>query len=349
MDERVKGSVLKKIGVSLARFAETRETAKEPRDRVVVQANGETVKVVAGASFGTIIATVHATTQQFRAVISAREFLTTCKSLSAKKDYQIVDLQKGFEIGCTLDGKDFLRLSKSLPVIMLPPDISAQSQGSIPLTDGKLQEIGNILPSVTDYYDKIAVAGKIYTGDNRVRFASTNNVRYASVDVPGNYDIFGVVYGAFLDGIRDIGDSVMEFWTDGKVTVENETYRAVGAYHMLEGSNIPLSFKHEALESIKHKMVADRTALVKSIRDNLTLDKHERVVLQLTESGIKVVPFNENEHGWGIRGENLLKILTATKAKQIGIGFREGAKQPINVRIPEWTIEVAPVLLSTSK
>ena len=96
-------------------------------------------------------------------------------------------------------------------------------------------------------------------------------------------------------------------------------------------------------------MVADRTALVKSIRDNLTLDKHERVVLKLTESGIKVVPFNENEQGVGVRGENLLKILTATKAKQIGLGFREGERQPINVRIPEWTIEVAPVLSSTSK
>lgn len=348
MEDTVKGSVLKKIGASLARFADIRETAKEPRDRVVVQAAAGMLKVVAGASFGTIIATVHATTQQFRAVISAREFLTSTKNLKAKENYRIEDLNKGFEIGCTLDGQDFLRVSKSLPVIMLPPDLTSQSQGTVRLTADRLKEIGNILPSVTNYYDRIVVAGKIYTGDNRVRFASTNGVRFASTDVIGDYEIFGVVYGEFLDAIRESGDSVMEFWTDGKITVENDTYRAIGEYAMLEGSNIPLDFKGEALQPIVHKTVAARSELVKLIRDSITLDKHGRVVLKLEESGIKVVPFDENEQGWGIRGENLLKILTATSAKQIGLGFREGL-QPINVRIPEWTIEVAPVALSTSK
>src|SRR5574338_60779 len=118
MADTVKGSTLRKIGESLARFADVRETAKEPQDRIIVQANGMEIKFIAASTWGTLVATAHVTDQEFRAIIPARPFLQALKSTNAKQEYRVRDLNRGFEVGCTLVGDkqtDFLRLSKSLP------------------------------------------------------------------------------------------------------------------------------------------------------------------------------------------------------------------------------------------
>jgi hypothetical protein len=346
MDERVSGSTLRKIGANLGRFADVRESAKEPMDRVVVQANGETLKVVAGASSGTIIATVHATTKQFRAVISAREFLTACKEAETKKEYWIEDLNKGWEIGCTLVGpknEDFPRLTKKIPTLLMPPDISAQSQGSIAFTGDELETLGRVLPGVVEYdQSPISVAGKIWTKRDTVRFAATNNIRFAAKEFKGNYELFGYVYAGFLEAARGIGDAEMNLWSDEKVTLHNDAYRVVGLYKMLRVGG-PLDFKQDALHPIKYKTVVDRVKFVKTLREQQKFDNMGRVTLQYEDDTLKVVPY-EGKAGWHARGENMLKVLTALSDKQVGIGLRIADKQPINVRIPEWTIEVAPVL-----
>lgn len=352
MDEKVSGSTLRKIGASLARFADVRGTAKEPRDRVVVQANGSTLKVVAGSEAGTLIATVHATTQTFKAVVPARDFLLACKQAEAKKEYWIEGLNKDWGIGCTLVGpmnEDFLRITKTIPRLLLPPDITAQSQGEVRFSAADLEALGRIMSGVVeDNSPAITIAGKIWTGANKVRFVATNNIRFAYRDYPSTYEVFGKLYADFLEASREIGDAVMRLWTDGKVTLENSNYRAVGRYTMLETAS-PLDFKPGVVERIQYKAIVPRTQFIKELRDLQKLDKHGRVGLQYSNDTIKVVSFEKAKHGWFARAENLLKILTALSEKQVGIGLRVGERQPINVRIPEWTIEVAPVILSTGK
>src|SRR5687768_11609354 len=102
MKSTIRGSDLKKIAESLGRFADVRVTAKEPRDRIVVQADGSVIKLIAGFTSGTLIAIVHATEQKFRCIIPARNLLQALKDTSARQEYRLVDLKIGFEIGCTL-------------------------------------------------------------------------------------------------------------------------------------------------------------------------------------------------------------------------------------------------------
>jgi hypothetical protein len=353
MDDTVKGKTLKKIGESLARFADVRETAKEPRDRVIVQANGTVMKFIAGSTSGTLVATVHATTQEFRAIIPARPLLQALKATSAKEDYRIEDLNRGYEIGCSLlagngEAVDFLRLSKKLPVIMLPPALDAQSQGRIGLEGSVLAAMGSILPSTCDWNKRrISVVGRIWTKNDDVLFASTDNKKFSSTRVKGEYDIFGTISADVLENAREIGDATLEFWTDQRFTLSNDTFKVVGPYRMLESAGpLETAGKYAAIE---YRTVADRTKLVKSVREQAKLDKYGRIALQYKEDGsIEAKPF-ESKHGWYAMSENLLPILTAAKAKQVGIGLRTGSAQPINVRIPDWTIELAPVELRQPK
>lgn len=344
------GKNLRKIGESLGRFADSRATAKEPRDRVVVQAAAGTVKVVAGASYGTIIATVHASEQQWRAVISARELLECLKSLKTKSEYSFEDLNKGWEIGCSLGGTDFLRLDKKLPKFLLPPGPAEHSQGYIDIPGDTLELMGNMLTATGDdiYGSPINVAGRIYTGDKTVQFNSTNSIRFSSVILPGNYDLFGFFKGTMLEAARAIGDARMEFWTNDLLTLENESYRVVAPYSSLSRYG-PLAFKPGARKPIDFRAVVDRTKFVKTLVEHAKLDKDGRVAVYYADNALTVAPFEGAKAGWYARAENLLKVLRATKAKQVGIGLRTGFGQPINVRIPEWTIEIAPVELTLLK
>lgn len=351
MDDSISGKNLKKIGESLARFADVRGTAQEPRDRVVVQAAAGMIKVVAGASYGTIIATVHATTQQFRAVISARELLNKIKSLSPKEEYKFEDLNKGFEVGCSLAGTDFLRLSTGLPVFLLPPDITAQSQGYVDIPADAFMLMGNMFAAVADPIrnSPVNVAGNIYTHDDSVKFSATDDVKFASVIFKGKYEVFGKISADTLDAARAIGDVRMSFWTDGKMVLESEGYKVIGPYSMLETYG-PMDFPPGKLARVEHKVVAEKTKLLKSMREHAKLDSATRVVLQLDHNGsIKVDSYENASHGWFVKSEYMSKILAAVPTKQVGIGLRTGRGQPINVRIPDWTIELAPVELKPAK
>lgn len=350
MDPTVRGKTLKKIGESLGRFADTRATAKEPRDRVVVQADTETLKVVAGASYGTIIATVHATTQQFRAVISARELLTTIKTINPKQEYIFEDLDKGWEVGCSLGSTDFLRLEKKLPAFILPPGPADQSQGYVDIGAEQLEVMGTMLVATADdiYGSPVNVAGRIHTQNDMVQFNSTNNIRLSAIKIKGDYPLYGTFNGELIEAARAIGDARMEFWTGDMVTLINDMYRIVGKYKTLNRYG-PLSFKEGQPLKIEYRSVEDRIKLVKSIREQAGLDSRGRVMLQYSDNALKVLPFDAAKAGWYAVSENLLKVLTATKVKQVGIGLRTERGQPINVRIPEWTIEVAPVELTPPK
>lgn len=342
---------LKKIGENVGRFASVRETAKEPQDRIVIQANGETVKVVAGASYGTLIATAHATEQTFRGTISAREFLTTIKGLPAKREVMLTDLDQGFAIGCSLvdthTGEvyaDFLRLTRALPKYLLPPDLTAQSQGTVTVDGATLEQMAKVFSAVTDeYMPDVGVWGKIQTLEDTAMFTGWNGYHWASSSkMPATYDIFGSINGEWVSALRGIGDCQFEFWTDDKVTAVNDTYRAVGPYKALHG--VPAGPVQEFPDPVVTTVV-DRLGFKKDIQDIQKFDKHGRVMLQFENNVLKIRAFDETSQGWRATGEKLIKVLNALSTKQVGIGLRT-PNLPINVRVPEWRIEIAPVVLS---
>jgi hypothetical protein len=356
--EYIKGSHLRKIAENLKRFADIRESAKPPRNLVVVQAAAGTVKVVAGAYYGTMIATVHATTEEWRAVVSARDLLRIMESVPTKSKVRFAKLSEDWSIGCSIvveeqDQYDVLRVQKELPRFMLAPSILAESQGHVNFKSEQLKELGNLLSACANWrkgdgFTWFTFAGKIYTRKDEVKFASTDGTKWASIQLPGTYELFGSMMGEFIDAVRAIGDAKMEWWTEPYVTVQNEVFKCVGNYRMLETAH-PMDFTHGALQNIDYKAVENRTVLAKKIREVAKLDKHTRFALQYEDGAIKVLPFEDAKHGWFAKAENVLKVLTAISAKQIGIGLRTGRGQPINVRIPEWTIELAPVELQPSK
>lgn len=358
MDDIVKGSTLKKIGVSLARFADSSEKAKEPQSRMVVQANGESLKVVAGDQFGTLIASLHESTQTFRAIISARDFLTNLKRVEAKENYRIVDLNLGWEVGCSLVESDsgkrvlsFQRMSKTLPRFMLPPDKTAHAMGAVRFTADEFKEWGSMMGSVPGVsretgiaYYPIGVEGAITTKTNRVLFGATDNRVIAIRSIEGNFEVFGSMHPTFCDRVRDIGGCTMEFWDSNHVVTENDTYKAVGKFFALApGSPVTLDRIKIPVEKIEYKTVVDRVPFMKQLREQAKFDNYDRIGLQLNDNVLEVKALNDAKHGWHVDSKLLLNVLGATSVKQVGLGFRTGRRQPINVRIPEWTIEVMPI------
>ena len=341
---------LKKIGENVGRFASVREGAKEPQDRIVIQANGETVKVVAGASFGTLIATAHASEQMFRATIPAREFLTTIKGLPAKTRVLLRDLNQGFAIGCSLVDEDtgevnadFLRLTKSLPDYILPPTITAESQGKVQIDAENLEQMAKVFGAVTDGMPKVGVYGRILTEKATAVFTGWNGYQWAaSPEMEATYEICGSINAEWVEALRGVGDCVMEFWTDNKVTVQNDTYRSVGPYIPLD--LVPARTK-EPLPEPEHRAVVDRLGFKKDIQSQQKFDNYGRVVLVLEHNGLIVKPYDETSKGWRATGDKIVKVLNALSTKQVGIGLRT-PDLPINVRVPEWRIEIAPVVLS---
>ena len=358
MEDFVKGAVLRKIGESVGRFADIRTSAKEPQNQIVVQANGEVVKIVAGATYGTLIATVHATTQTFKAVVGAREFLLALKDASPKVLYRFIDLNEGFESGCSLQpeggssqsSKHFLRVSTSLPRLLLPPEPDAQSQGTVSFDATELDELGKMAGAVAEVfasgsiYYRVGVEGRITTKNDTVLFGITDNRRVAIRRFKGNYEIFGSIHPTFLEASRAIGYATMTFWTDYKVTLENDMYRAIGPYEFMRaGAPVTLDKMKIPLEDISHRVVLDRSQFIKSLREQAKFDKRGIVGLQLYGDALKVKPFDKAMYGWHVNSKLLLDILGATSIKQVGLGLRTGRRQPINVRIPKWTIEVMPI------
>ena len=89
----------REYGDSLGRFASIREKAETPMDRIVVQNNAGIQKVVAGDFGKTLIVTIGPTNQpDSRAVVSARLFLTTLKTLKGKGEAELRVTDKGLTI-----------------------------------------------------------------------------------------------------------------------------------------------------------------------------------------------------------------------------------------------------------
>lgn len=362
MDDTVKGSTLKKIATSLARFADSSERAREPQSQIVIQANGQSLKVVAGNQFGTLIANVHASSQVFRAVISARDLLTRLKAVTTKANYRIIDLNLGWEIGCSLVDEDkkvasFQRVSKTLPRFILPPDVTAHAMGAVRFTADELKEWGSMMGGVPYVsrdtgiaYYPVGVEGTITTNDNRVRFGATDNKVIAIREVKGDFDVFGSMHPRFCDVIRDIGECTMEFWDSNQVVVENDNYKAIGKFDALvPGSPVTTANLKIPVEKIEYKTIVDRIPFMRQLREQAKFDNYDRIGLQLNDNVLEVKAFGDAKHGWHVDTKLLLNVLGATSVKQVGLGFRTGRLQPINVRIPEWTIEVMPIDLQPGK
>jgi hypothetical protein len=81
-------SDLRAIGDALGRFANIRETAKEPEDRILILDDGEVTKFVAGS---TVRAIVHLgpTFGGGRALVSARLLLGAVKALRGKGEVSL--------------------------------------------------------------------------------------------------------------------------------------------------------------------------------------------------------------------------------------------------------------------
>lgn len=86
---------LRDIGENLARFASIREKAEQPMDRILIQATGGVLKLVAGNFQSTIIATVGPTEQEGKALVPARLLLGAIKTLKAKGEADFLITKDG--------------------------------------------------------------------------------------------------------------------------------------------------------------------------------------------------------------------------------------------------------------
>lgn len=342
----------KQIADVLGRFALVRETAKFPQDRLLIQAANGVVKIVAIAPHGTMVATAHDTTEDFRKVIRSRDFLQYVKGLPAKgQELTITEAGDNWENGVRLGTMFFEHIGHELPEKFYAPNPIAQDGGHVSLTSDELDELARLVDGIADSREDarfVQFAGEITTGDSsRIRVNCWDTYKWAQREYAGNYAVFGCTSAAFVSALRGIGDCRIEFDPAGsQVSVQGGRFRAYGEYQFLT-YRVPV--ERIGVENPSTTTVTDRSALIKSIREQTKFDTYGRIWLQYDNNVLRVVPFEKGKHGWGCDGKKLLSILTSISAKKIGFGLRTGRSQPIQMRIPNWEIELAPVVLSKKK
>lgn len=343
---------IKQIAEVLGRFAQVRETAKFPQDRLLIQAANGVIKIVAIAPYGTMVATAHDTSENFRKVINARDFLQHVKSLPAKgQDVTITEADDNWENGIRLGTKFFEHIGHELPERFYAPNPDAQNGGYVSLSSDEIDELSRLVDGISDKTEVasfVQFAGEITTGDSsRIRVNCWDSYKWATREYAGNYAVFGCVEAEFISALRGIGDCRIEFDPAGsQVGVQAGRFRAFGEYKFLT-YRVPV--ERVNVETPSTTTVTDRSALIKSVREQTKFDTYGRIWLQYDNNVLHVKPFDKGKHGWGCDGKKLLSILTSISAKKIGFGLRTGRSQPIQMRIPNWEIELAPVVLSKKK
>lgn len=345
----------KDICETLGRFADIRETAKEPRDRVVAQVGGGRLKFIAGTEDYTVIVDAGPAEGKDKAVVKARLLLNAAKALRGRGEVYIDVDRGGAFLEASTGGKVKLASFVSLVPSFVRPPKKAEAQTVIEHPGFGLAS--KVFPAVTSKYHP---SDKVYltSGQKELALTATDQRSFGRWAMPVAYDGEPWSLGALP---RDLFPAIRDLIAPGPLAWDAERIAIRSGRFLVGARLLPERAPWEGQQpeaSDKVRVTADRKQLIDALRGMAGSDVNKRVRLN-TRSGVLHVEnwegagsmdLDADIHGSGRVGVDsgrMVKLLTALPGKSVRVEFegtRPGVIRLTTEEATGWQTLLAPVV-----
>lgn len=345
---------LRDIGEQLGRFASIREKAESPMDRIIVQANGGTLKLIAGNFQSTIIATVGPTEQEGRVVVPSRLLLNTIKTLKAKGEADFI-LREGSAVIKTGFGSAIDMPDVGMSKFLRPAGEWVMDEKTVAFDSGFLPSACKyLMPCTGDFspFNQVAfhatgVGGYLEANDNHmgVKVDGLSSTEHFTTHFPS--EAFGSLKGL---------DSSGWFWFPPRVKLEAErAHIYAGKYLvvMVLWPDYP-AFPRVADQDYTVKVSGNRKVLIDTFKSLAGRHEYNRVTMEASDGAFTVVGGDnakakidvavEGKGKLPVNAAYMAKVLTTVDGTNVTVEY---ADSPSLVRIVgdknPWPIRLAPM------
>lgn len=323
---------------NLARFASTRENAKPPEDRILIQSINDGLKFVAGTDDRTLIFVTGDLTQpEGRALVSARMFLTAAKALRGKGTLSFeFDGNGGATISTSLGGK------VRLPAI--DGSIPKWVRGSADLAilaeydESFLTSLVRYVESSTGVETHVLVS-TVPTNPNLMRVQYTDNYSYCVIDLPvaarsiDEFRVTGIPVD-FIKSCRGLGSGWLMLKPRGEVEFGSNAGTAVTVgYHVAGALPEGPRFQQEPKSIVR----VDRKALLEALKTMGNEPEYGRATISASPEGLSVSQYSGDVGMYGmaaalegpafkatVTADKLYRLVKAGQGKSVTIGYLPG-------------------------
>lgn len=344
-------SQFKAIASTLRRFADVRETAKEPRDRIIVQVAKGSLKFIAGDDYSTVVADAAPCEGKGRVVVSARMLLTAADALRGRGNVT-VDVEKGV-VTLRLDagGKvDLKAITAVTPGFVRPPK---KNEAVARVEHSGFAVASKVFPAVTSKHhpaDKVYLVGGsdnlTMTGCDERSFA----VWYLVPEVTVSRRAIGAVPAGLFPSMLDLKEPGVMAWSEKGLAIRSGRF-LVGATLAPEALPWPTPQAGEGV-----RVSVDRKGLISALagsmdglkRSRLKTENSALVVESWDGAGAMTLPAHIEGRGRiGVDADRMKRLLTALPGKKVTIEFGGGTARPLRLSAEEdsdWQTLLAPVV-----
>lgn len=346
-------SEFKAIAATLGRFADIRDTAKEPRDRIIVQVAAGRLKFIAGDDNMTVVADVGAAQGKDRAVVKARLLLNAAKSLRGRGEVE-VEVDRG---GCFLRASGGGQVSLSaiasvLPAFVRPPK---KAEATTVVQHPGFETASKVFPAVTSKHHP---ADKVYitSGDGRLTLTGCDQRSFGRWSMPVGYEgepwNVGAVPATLFPALRDLDEPGVMAWSmDDRLAIRSGRF-LVG----VRLDKTPLPWPVPAHSPVI-RVVVDRKPLIDALKGSMDGMHRSRIRVENqtlhvdawdSSGSVELGAYQTEGRGRvGVAADRMQKLLTALPGRQAVIEFEGVTAGPIGLSTEEatgWQTLLAPVL-----
>lgn len=339
---------------TLGRFADVRETAKEPRDRVLIQLSGGKLKLVGGDEDMSVVVDLGEQQGKAKAVVSSRLLLNAAKALRGRGDLTVEVGPSGAVLRHEGGGSVKLSpISSVVPSFVRPPK---KAEAVATVSHPGLDTAAKVFPAVTSkHYPSSLVY--LRGGQDNLTMAGTDQRSYARWDLLPEVTVsrlpLGAVPATLFPQMRDLTEPGVIAWGDGRLAIRSGRF--------LVGARI--APEETAQKSPVHgsgvRVVANRKQLIDSLRAASGADSNHRVRLEVGTAGSLslanwegagslLLPAQTEGRGHvGVNADRMRKLLTALPGKSAVVEF--AGPPPGNIALYSeeaegWYTLLAPVV-----
>lgn len=350
-------ATFKDVCETLGRFADIRETAKEPRDRIVAQVGGGRLKFIAGDEQKTVVVDMGEHEGKDKAIVKSRLLLNAAKALRGRGEVSIEVDRGGVFMRASTGGQVKLTsFTTQVPTLVRPPK-KAEAQFSV--GHPGLGLAAKVFPAVTSKHHP---ADMVYltSGRGSLTFTGCDSRSYASWDVPVAYQgdpwSLGAAPAALFPALRDLTEAGVIAHGDGRLAIRSGMFLVgvkLGAFQC----PFPTPESHDTV-----RVEANRKQLIEALKGMAGGDVNKRTRLEAgtnTQGDEYLAILNWEGHGSmdldaqvtgkgrvGVDADRMGSLLKAMPGKSAIIEFEGTRPSPVRILSEEaegWTTLIAPV------
>ena len=345
----------KAICNTLRRFADVRETAKEPRDRVLIQTAAGRLKFIAGDEDMTVVVDAGEAEGRAKVVVGSRLLLKSAEALRGRGDIEIeVDRGAAFLLAPNGGKLKLSSLTTHVPEFVRPPKKS-EAEAFVPHEGFAVA--AKAFPAVTS---KNHPADKVYLrgGRDNLTLTGCDDRSFAQWDIfpHPEYTVsrknLGSVTANLFGSLVDMTEPGVLAWGDGRVAIRSGK-ALVGA--RLGGDSLPWPVPMVGDETVTAEV--ERKPLVDALSGMQGADEHRRVRLVISgedllvqnwegNGNMSLLSSNTGRGSVGVDANRMKTLLNALPGKRVLIEFDGSRPAAVRLSTEEatgWQTLLAPV------